>query len=187
MGKGGKPSFKNEGDGRIAQKIYNEVMVRHVIGYANFPHEDILREGLSSLLSYPEFNDATALANSLSLLEDQTGMQSLLRTCALNKELTIWIGDELCPLVPKNAECAVIAVPYKINQMVVGAIALLGPMRLPYKELFSTLSTFSEKLSQKLTASVYKYKITFRQPTHPGDEQIKQECSIQIEDKSRRS
>ncbi|HSX10504.1 MAG TPA: heat-inducible transcriptional repressor HrcA [Chlamydiales bacterium] len=164
MNKGEKPLFKNEAEAKLAQRIYNEIMVRHVVGYANFPEEDVLRTGLSKLLAYPEFNDAAALANSLSLLEDEKEMRALLRECCEENQMKTWIGNELCPFVPKEAECAVLAIPYRINQTVAGAIALLGPMRLPYRNLFGLMQVFSEQVSRALTESVYKYKITFRQP-----------------------
>ncbi len=164
MNQGEKPFFKNEMDAKLSQRIYNEVMVRHVVGYANFSHEDIIRCGLSKLLSYPEFNDAAALASSLSLLEDETEMQNLLQECCKKNEMLYWIGDELCPSVPPGSECAVIAVPYRINQTVAGAIALLGPMRIPYRNLIGLTRLFSESLSRSLTESIYKYKITFRTP-----------------------
>ena len=64
MNKGEKPLFRDEAEAKLAQRIYNEMMVRHVVGYANFSHEDILRAGLSKLLAYPEFNDAAALARA---------------------------------------------------------------------------------------------------------------------------
>lgn len=165
MNKGEKPLFKLEGEAKMAQRIYNEIMVRHVVGYANFPEEDVLRTGLSKLLAYPEFNDAAALANSLSLLEDQNEMRSLLRECAKQGQMVNWIGDELHPFVPKGSECAVLAIPYRINQAIAGSIALLGPMRLPYRNLFGLLQLFSEQMSQALTENLYKYKITFRRPT----------------------
>lgn len=164
INKGEKPLFHNESETKTAQRIYNETMVRHVVGYANFPNEEILRTGLSKLLAYPEFNDATALANSLSLLEDENQMRSLLRETCKNNHLTTWIGDELCPLIPSSSECAVIAIPYHINHVNAGAIALLGPTRLPYRNLFGLCQLFSEKISQLLTNSLYKYKISFRQP-----------------------
>jgi len=141
------------------------VMVRHVVGYANFPEEDILRTGLSKLLAYPEFNDAIALAGSLSLMENKQQMRSVLNECCKQKKMVSWIGNELHPFMPKDSECAVIAIPYRINQTVAGAIALLGPMRLPYKNLYGLMQTFSEKISKTLTESLYKFKITFRQPT----------------------
>lgn len=170
LNKGEKPLFKNEGEAKLAQRIYNEIMVRHVVGYANFPEEDVIRTGLSKLLAYPEFNDAAALASSLSLLESQNQMRSLLRECCKENQMCTWIGNELCPFVPKDAECTVVAIPYRINQATTGAIALLGPMRLPYRNLFGLMQVFSESLSKTLTESVYKYKITFRQPT--GSKQI---------------
>ncbi|MGB7978072.1 MAG: heat-inducible transcriptional repressor HrcA [Chlamydiales bacterium] len=170
MNKGEKPLFKDEAEAKLAQRIYNEVMVRHVVGYANFPEEDVLRTGLSKLLAYPEFNDAAALASSLALLEDHNQMRVILRECCKRNELFAWIGDELCPFVPKGAECAVMAIPYRINQAIGGAVALLGPMRLPYRNLFGLMQVFSEQLSKVLTESVYKYKITFREPT--GSKQI---------------
>lgn len=164
LNKGEKPLFQEETEAKLAQRIYNEIMVRHVVGYANFPAEDIVRTGLSKLLTYPEFNDASALANSLSLLEDDNQMREILRECCKQNQMTCWIGDELCPFVSPSSECTVIAIPYKINQTVTGAIALLGPLRLPYRNLFGLLQLFSEQISRTLTDSVYKHKITFRQP-----------------------
>lgn len=170
MNKGEKPLFKDEAEAKLAQRIYNEVIVRHVVGYANFPEEDVIRTGLSKLLAYPEFNDAAALASSLALLEDAQQMRALLRECSKKNEMSMRIGDELCPFVPENAECTVIAIPYRINQIVSGAIAIMGPTRVEYRNLFGLIQVFSEKVSQALTKSLYKYKITFRQPS--GSKQI---------------
>jgi heat-inducible transcriptional repressor len=169
MSKGEKPLFRDEAEAKLAQRIYNEVMVRHVVGTANFSHEEILRTGLSKLLSYPEFNDAAALASSLSLLEDEPQMRSLLRECCKKNELIYWIGDDLCPSIPPGSECAVLAIPYRINQTIAGAIALLGPTRIPYRNLIGLSRLFSDILSRALTESIYKYKITFRQPKAAGE------------------
>jgi heat-inducible transcriptional repressor len=165
MNKGIKPLFRTDAEPKLAQRIYNEIMVRHVVGYANFSAEDVLRTGLSKLLTYQEFNDSVALAKSLSLLEDQSQMRAILRETVGQSGLRSWIGDELCPHVPEGSECAVISIPYKINQVNAGAVAILGPMRLPYRNIFGLLQAFSEHLSHKLTDSVYKFKISFRQPS----------------------
>lgn len=177
LNKGEKPFFNKEAENKMAQRIYNEIMVRHVVGYTNFHNEDILRTGLSKLLAYPEFNDAAALASSLSLLEDEGQMRAILRECCKKNELSCWIGDELCPFVPAQSECAIVAIPYRINQTIAGAIALLGPMRVPYRNLFGLSRLFSDQLSRTLTDSLHKYKISFRnpqnQPVYPQIEEIK--------------
>lgn len=175
LGKGEKPLLRDEEEELLVQNLYNEVMVRHVVGYANFPEEDVLRAGLSRLLAYPEFGEVVTLINSLSLLEDETQMRALLRECCKADQLTCWIGDELCPYVPPESENAVIAIPYRIHQGIVGAVALLGPTRLPYRNLFGLLQLFSHHLGQALTESVHKFQMTFRQAassgllTHTGD------------------
>jgi heat-inducible transcriptional repressor len=165
MNKGEKPLFQQETEAKVAQRIYNEIMVRHVVGYANFSAEDIIRTGLSKLLHYPEFNDASALVKSLSLLEDDHQMRQLLRECCKQGQLVSWIGDELCPYVLPNSESSVLAIPFRINKTIAGAIAILGPTRIPYRNLFGLLQLFSELLSCALTDSIYKHKISFRQPT----------------------
>ncbi len=165
INKGEKPLFNNETEAKLAQRLYNEVMVRHVVGYANFPEEDIIRTGLSKLLAYPEFSDASALASSLSLLEDPNQMRALLRKSSKSQKMSIWIGDELVPFLKEGAECTVIAIPYRINQTITGSIAILGPMRLPYRNLFGLMQIFSENLNKALTERIYKFKITFRQAT----------------------
>lgn len=168
ISKGEKPLFKNAEETKLAQKIYNEVMVRHVVGYANFSHEEVIRAGLSRLLSYPEFNDAAQLSASLSLLEDEGSMRKLLRETAKKEGVSTWIGSALSPYLPalsEETDCAILAVPYQINRTVAGSVALLGPLRLPYKNLYGLLQFFSTALSEALTEALYKHQITFRRPT----------------------
>jgi heat-inducible transcriptional repressor len=147
-----------------ASRFYNELMLRHIVGYANFTSEDIYKTGFSKLLNYPDFNDATALAHGLSLFENHSSLRSLIHECCKKEQLSCWIGDDLYSLTSSVPSCSVIAIPYQINQVVVGAFALLGPNRIPYRTLFSLLKTTSNMISENLTKSLFKFKITFRQP-----------------------
>lgn len=161
MNKGEKPFFASEKEAKAGARIYNEVMVRHLVGYANFSQEDIVRTGLAKLLNFPEFTDAMRLTASLSLLEDEAKMRSILREA---KELKVWIGSSIM----QETDIAVIAAPYKIHDRICGAIALLGPMRLPYLPLMALLERFAANLSHHLTDTLYKFKISFRQPPVKG-------------------
>jgi heat-inducible transcriptional repressor len=161
LGSGERPLFREALDAKRAQRIYNETMVRHLVGYANFPSEDLLRTGFSKLLAYPELSDPLALASSLSLLENGPEMRRLLKQAVdANTRLT-FIGEELMA----GSDVAAILSPYKINQAPVGAIGILGPMRLPYRDLFALLEGFTDQLSRHLTDSLYKFKITYREPS----------------------
>lgn len=152
-----KPKLNDEEES-LAARFYSEVMMRHLVGHTNFTQEDIYKTGFSKLLSYADFNDATALATGLGLFENPNALRALLGECAKAGDLSCWIGDKL-------EACSAIAIPYRINQTIVGSIAILGPNRIPYRKLFGILETASEALSQALTTSMFKFKITFRQPS----------------------
>ncbi len=172
----------------LASRFYKEVMLRHIVGQAHFTTEDLYKTGFSKLLNYPDFNDATALANGLSLFENATQLRSLLSESMKSSGVSCWIGDDLHPFAPAASACSVIAVPYRINQTNAGALAILGPNRIPYRYLFGLLETASSYISESLTRSMYKFKISFRQPKPPHldlkPDVIDQAQCLMLEDKS---
>ncbi len=160
-----KPTNLEVNEERLAQNFYNEVMVRYMVRYTNFTDEDIHRTGFSRLLTYPEFAEIEVLSNTLALFENVHSMRLLLRDCMSHDQMRFWIGSELGQVVSVTTPAAVIAIPYRIHQTAAGALGVLGPARMPYDKLFATLQRFSQEISDTLTQSVYKFKITVRQPT----------------------
>jgi heat-inducible transcriptional repressor len=171
-----KPNLDPEEE-TFGARLYKEIMLRHIVGYTNFSTEDIFQTGFSKLLAYPDFNDAAALASGLSLFENKQMLQKLLTTTSSEGKLTCWIGEDLLPFSPEATSCSVIAIPYRIHQTICGAFGILGPNRVPYRELFGQLQQIADSISASLTKSVYKFKISFRNPkpsnlefqqNHPG-------------------
>ena len=176
-----KPEL-NEEEEKLAKQFYNEIMLRHIVNYTHFSAEDIYKTGFSKLLAYPDFNNAASLAEGLSLFENPQHLRLLLQECSKSGDLNCWISDDLSRLTGLNAPCSVIAIPYYINKTIVGSIALLGPNRIPYKHLFALLKTASNSISESLTRSLYKFKITFRKPTPSSIDQIP---ALLLEDQTR--
>lgn len=161
-----KPENLTQQEEETAQKLYNELMVRYIVGYSKLNEEEVYRTGFSSLLAYPEFQDPETLANSLSLFENTHGMRLLLKECCKFDKLKFWIGSDLANYSSRTQlDNAAIAIPYYVNNKPVGSVGLFGPLRLPYRSLFHTLRQFSDQISKALTDSLYKFKITLRQPT----------------------
>lgn len=159
-----KPENLELEEEEIGQKFYHELLLRYIVGYSNFVDEDIYRTGFSKLLSYPDFQETSGLASGLALFESVHSMRLLLKESKALNQLKCWIGDDLSVYTNSNPNCSVAAIPYYINQNPVGAVGILGPTRLPYRFLFSTLRLFSSCVSQALTRAIYKFKISFRQP-----------------------
>lgn len=155
-----KPKLSHHEE-QIASQFYNEILLRHIVDYSNFSAEDIYKTGFSKLLKFSEFRDATTLATGLSLFEDTSYMRYLLKECNQRADLCFWIGDDLNT---GATHTSIIAIPYCINGKTVGALALLGPTRMPYPKIFGIMRAFSSILSEMLTHNLYKYKITYREP-----------------------
>jgi len=183
LGKGQKPFFKTEKEFQFAKKVYTELMLRHALLFGNSLKSNLFKTGLSFLMEYPELNNAKDLSASLLLFENEEIPIKLLKETMEKKDLTFWIGNDLSNFLGKEANFSIIAIPYFINQSPAGAIALLGPCRIDYKNVFSLLKQFSKKISASLTKNIYKHKIPFH--TMYEEEKIDISDSILLEDKSR--
>lgn len=159
-----KPENLSVEEEKTAQSFYNELMVRYIVGYSNFTDESLFRTGFSKLLNYQEFLDPATLAHSLALFENTHSMRMLLRECGSHDTLKFWIGDDLSHYTMTTPDCAVLAVPYHINKNSAGAFGLLGPTRMPYRQLFGILRAFADSVSEALTRNIFKFKISFRKP-----------------------
>ena len=182
MNKKQKPNIENQNLYKQAQHLYNEIMVRYIVGYTNLSIEDIYKTGLSKLLSYPEFKDPMLLAEALSIFESKEQMHKILQSSIKNDTITYFIADDLEKFGLKIKNTSLICIPYYISNIAVGAIGILCPLRVDYKKIFSILRVFSKYLSDNLTKNIYKFKITFRKTT--DFKQISQN-SILLEDKSK--
>lgn len=164
----------------LAQKMYNEIMLRYVTRYYNtLKEEKYYKAGLSNLLSHKEFQDPTVLINCLTLFENSEKIISLLQESIKINRLTFWIGQELANFGSLATDCSVIAIPYLINHIPVGAFGVIAPKIINYTKFFEILSIFSRYISKNLEYSVYKYKIQFKKDTNF------QETFILLEDKSK--
>lgn len=148
----------------LVNKIYNEVMVRYIIGYANFSSEEVYSTGLSRLLSYPEFNNAERFASGLALFENKNHLRELLKESSKDKTLKTFIGSDLSSYSPITKECVALTLPYSIGGKIVGSVGILGPLRMPYRDLFGVLRAFVEYISLALSKSMVKHKLTYRTP-----------------------
>lgn len=154
----------------LAIRFYQEAMTRYIVSYVNFTKEDLFRTGFSKLLRYPEFQEAESLTSSLSLFENQVALRALVRDSVKAEKTKVWIAEDLFCFLTGPANCAVISAPYSIAHKKVGALGIIGPMRMPYKHVIALVQAAAHDISQFLEKNLYRHKITFRTPQHAGYE-----------------
>jgi heat-inducible transcriptional repressor len=182
MNKKSKPYIEDQSTYKLAQHLYNEIMVRYIVGYANYSKEDIHKTGLSKLLSYPEFKDPMVLAEGLSIFENVDQMHMIMQETTKLNSMTYFIAEDFEKFGFKIENTSLICIPYYIANIAVGTIGILCPLRIPYKRIFPILKMYSQCLSKNLTDAIYKYKITFR---NTSDYKKITDRSILLEDKSK--
>lgn len=180
LNKGENPLIEEEKLLKTAQRLYNELMVRFIVYSSSKQEKSLFQTGLSKLLRYEEFQEASTLATGLSLFENPDLKQKLLRQAMRSSELTYFIGEDFL-----QQECSVILIPYYIHHSVAGAIGILGPLRLDYRKLFQDMRKISRDLSHILTKNVYKFRVSFKSYDDLQTENHLEACSsILLEDKS---
>ena len=181
MNKKIRPTIEDPSLVKLSQQIYNEMMVRYIVGYSNYISEDIYKTGLSKLLSYDYLKDPMLLSEALSIFENTNQMSAILKDAIYKKSITCNIAQDLEKFGYKTGNMCIISIPYYISNIAVGAISILAPLHVDYRKVFSKLFTFSQILSGNLTNNIYKHKITFRQTS---DYKKINDSSILLDNKS---
>jgi len=109
---------------------------------------DIVLDGLTNVLSEPEFADSEGARRALRLLEERSLLQDLLSQTILPDTIggvQVLIGGE--GTWDDLRQCSVILSKYGSPGMATGTIGILGPMRMSYGHSISLVRFLSGMLS----------------------------------------
>ena len=107
---------------------------------------DLRISGLNRLLQYPEFSDAERFGQLLSALESKEDIVNLVSSG--KDDVNVIIGSECEYKVMDNS--SVIYKPIKKNGRTVGAIGVIGPLRMDYAKVLATIEELGDNISDML-------------------------------------
>jgi heat-inducible transcriptional repressor len=146
------------------RKLYQEAVASYFVSYSSVSQEDLWRTGFSRLLKRPEFEDPQAISAPLSLFENVNALRGLSRDAVRADQIRFWVGEELVPYAVGEPNCAVVAVPYRVGAHPVGALIVVGSMKVMYYELFCLLECAANHISSVLTNCLHHHRMTYRVP-----------------------
>ncbi len=121
----------------------------------NKPDEEIKIDGITNLLSYPEFTDVKKVKNILSLVEKEHGkIKSFLDSDDVGdggddeKQLKVYIGDENS--VEELSDTSVVYCSLPLGKGQNAVIGIVGPKRMDYKKVISALHQLANNFDGKL-------------------------------------
>ncbi len=117
-----------------------------IISIDGFPHKIFCR-GTSFVVEHPEFQDLAKIKNVLQALEQKEKILEVINR-DLQKKIEIYIGHETAcsPIVG----CSLAVAKYQKENGPSGRLAVLGPTRMDYEKVVSTLDYISELMNELL-------------------------------------
>ena len=100
-------------------------------------------EGITKIFEYPEYEDINKARNLLNFFENEDLIFELF-SLGDNQEIDISIGSENPYEEVKN--CSIITTSYFADGFIIGKIGLIGPTRMDYGNVISTLRTFHKNV-----------------------------------------
>jgi heat-inducible transcriptional repressor len=117
-------------------------------------HVDVYADGVNKIFNFPEYKDLDRAKSFISFIEDKELLVNLLLNDSLEKGIKITIGDE--NIYDPIKDCSLITTNYKLGDMTIGKIGVIGPTRMNYPMVINALRLFSINLTEILDMLVGK-------------------------------
>ncbi|MGN0986649.1 MAG: heat-inducible transcriptional repressor HrcA [Otoolea sp.] len=114
---------------------------------ANQEDLQIYTEGATNIFKYPELSDGQKASKLLSTLEQKELLKNLFtenEDGEKKNEIQVYIGDET-PLESMK-DCSVVTANYVLGDGLRGSIGIVGPKRMDYDKVVSTLRSLMSQL-----------------------------------------
>lgn len=113
---------------------------------------DVYRDGLTHVLSQPEFVDADKLRQLIEILEHRSLLESILTRILNARGVQVIIGGE--GAYQEIDDVSLVLAPYGVRGTASGIIGIMGPTRMRYARAISTVR-YVAHLMDSLLADVY--------------------------------
>jgi len=131
-------------------------LIRQDMRSASESHSgEIYTDGLTNVLSEPEFAESDEARKTLRLFEERSTLQDLLARTTTNSNiggLQVLIGGE--GGWEELRQCSMVVARYGVPGMATGALGVLGPMRMPYARTIPTVRFVAGLLSNLVSDTI---------------------------------
>ena len=109
----------------------------------------IYTSGATNVFKYPELTDSESASRLIRTFEEKDQLKRVLRDVgeaedAEHDGIQVFIGDETP--VPDMADCSMVTANYDLGGGLRGTIGIVGPKRMDYEKVLSTLRTVMKQL-----------------------------------------
>ncbi len=132
---------------------FAEVMEAIFQGITEAIHEadevEIYTNGTTNMLKYPELGNVEQTTKLLEALEDRHGLDELIDESIRSENdngIQVYIGEE--SPVSSMKDCSIVTATYELAEGAKGTIGIIGPKRMDYQKVVSTLKNLTGELDE---------------------------------------
>ena len=108
---------------------------------------EIYTSGATNIFKYPELSDNQSAQEIISAFEEKQQLAELVTqtlSSQENKGIQVYIGNETP--VQTMKDCSVVTATYELGEGMQGTIGIIGPKRMDYENVMTTLKTLMVEL-----------------------------------------
>lgn len=131
--------------------IYNDIIAEVMDAVAAVIKEDedieIYTSGTNNIFKYPELSDNQRASELITTFEEKRLLTELVQDTLTEENSTgiqVYIGNETP--VKTMKDCSVVTATYELEEGMKGTIGIIGPRRMDYDKVISTLKTLKSQL-----------------------------------------
>jgi heat-inducible transcriptional repressor len=110
---------------------------------------EIYLEGTTNILNFPEFREIEKAKEFLNILDEKKKLFDLLAANVnKNNDIIIQIGNE--NIIEGIKDCSLVTASYSIGDHVIGTIGIIGPTRMEYSKVVSSMNYVRNKINQEI-------------------------------------
>lgn len=112
--------------------------------HANEEDLQIYTEGTTNIFKYPELSDGEKAGELINALEQTEFLRNLFTETPGKDEIQFYIGDET--QIQSMKDCSIVTANYALGEGLRGTIGIVGPKRMDYDKVVSTLRSVMSQL-----------------------------------------
>jgi heat-inducible transcriptional repressor len=110
---------------------------------------EVYLEGATNILNFPEFKEVEKAKEFLSILDEKKIVSDLLINDLYNdNDIVIQIGNE--NIIEGIKDCSLVAASYSVGNHIIGTIGIIGPTRMEYSKVVSSMNYIRNKINQEI-------------------------------------
>lgn len=145
--------LRREVDEAMREATTALAQVTDLVALASAPGEELYMHGLSRLFTAEHLADLPQVDQLMEALERRAGVLGMLRSALDERSVFLWIGDENPQ--PGLRTVSVVGANYGLGHRNLGAVGVVGPLRMDYATAIASVSGAARQLS-RYCESVYR-------------------------------